>query len=72
MPKTGKIDVRCTIGIPGKTELVEPLEESCVWRQVRGAAVEVSGLNNTAATKEKVFVNHFPFSPIIRLLVCFL
>ncbi|XP_021857726.2 uncharacterized protein [Spinacia oleracea] len=50
----GKIDVRCTIGIPGKTELVEPLEESCVWRQVRGAAVEVSGLNNTAATKEKV------------------
>ncbi|XP_021767493.1 uncharacterized protein LOC110731886 [Chenopodium quinoa] len=52
----GKIAVHCTVDIPGTAELVEPLEESCVWRQVRGAAIEVLGMNNTAATAEKVGV----------------
>ncbi|KAL2945504.1 Protein SUPPRESSOR OF QUENCHING 1 chloroplastic [Bienertia sinuspersici] len=53
---TGKVDVHVTIDIPGNMELVEPLEESCVWRQVRGAAVEVLGMNSTASTLEKVGV----------------
>ncbi|KAL2945490.1 Protein SUPPRESSOR OF QUENCHING 1 chloroplastic [Bienertia sinuspersici] len=52
----GKVDVHVTIDIPGNMELVEPLEESCVWRQVRGAAVEVLGMNSTASTLEKVGV----------------
>lgn len=56
--KLGKVDVHVTIDIPETTELVEPLDESCVWRQVRGAAVEVLGINSTAATVEKVSVNH--------------
>lgn len=25
-------------------ELVEPLEESCIWCQARGAATEISGM----------------------------
>ncbi|XP_010684919.2 uncharacterized protein LOC104899426 isoform X1 [Beta vulgaris subsp. vulgaris] len=50
----GKIDVHLSIDIPGSTELVEPLEESYVWRQVRGAATEVLGMSSTAATVEKV------------------
>lgn len=52
--KIGKIDVHLSIDIPGSTELVEPLEESYVWRQVRGAATEVLGMSSTAATVEKV------------------
>lgn len=52
----GKVDVHLTIDIPTNTELVEPLEESCVWHQVRGAAMVVLGTNDTAATTEKVGV----------------
>ena len=45
------------IDIPGDTELVEPLEESCVWRHVRGAALDVSRMDSTVTTVEKVYVS---------------
>ncbi|XP_057534951.1 uncharacterized protein LOC130813203 isoform X2 [Amaranthus tricolor] len=52
----GKVDVHLIIDIPGDTELVEPLEESCVWRHVRGAALDVSRMDSTVTTVEKVGV----------------
>ncbi|KAH9607638.1 hypothetical protein KSS87_014160, partial [Heliosperma pusillum] len=52
----GKIDVHMAIAIPDNTELVEPLQEHCVWRQARGAAMEVSEMKTTAETSNKVGV----------------
>lgn len=52
----GRIDIHLAIDIPTNTELLEPLHESCVWRQTRGAAMEVSGLESNASAKEKVGV----------------
>ena len=31
------------VEIPQDTELVEPLDEGCIWRQTRGTATEVLG-----------------------------
>ncbi|XP_058207028.1 uncharacterized protein LOC131320355 isoform X1 [Rhododendron vialii] len=53
----GRIDLQLNIDIPEDTELVEPLQEGCVWRQVRGAAIEVSGAERKAASLEKVGVS---------------
>ncbi|KAH7864290.1 hypothetical protein Vadar_027896 [Vaccinium darrowii] len=50
----GRIDIQLNIDIPEDTELVEPLQEGCVWRQARGAAMEVSGLDRKEASLEKV------------------
>ncbi|KAK9733852.1 hypothetical protein RND81_04G096900 [Saponaria officinalis] len=50
----GKIDVHMAIDIPEKTELVEPLQEHCVWRQARGAAMVVLDMETAAVIPEKV------------------
>lgn len=55
--ETGRIDIQLNIDIPEDTELVEPLQEGCVWRQARGAAIEVSGAERKAASLEKVFTH---------------
>lgn len=52
----GKIDVRLNIDIPEDTELVEPPQEGCIWRQARGTATEVSGAESKVASSEKVGV----------------
>lgn len=41
--KTGKIDIQVKVDIPLDMELVEQLQEGCIWRRARGAAAEVSG-----------------------------
>lgn len=36
------------------TELVEQLQEGCIWRQARGAATEVLGAEDVGGSSEKV------------------
>lgn len=51
---TGKISIRLNIEIPPCTELVEPIQESCVWRQTKGAITEVSNAGSAEEPSEKV------------------
>ncbi|KZV56436.1 hypothetical protein F511_08334 [Dorcoceras hygrometricum] len=50
----GIVDIELYINVPPQTELVEQPQEGCIWRLARGAASEVSGLGNKAASTEKV------------------
>ncbi|XP_024966615.1 uncharacterized protein LOC112506647 isoform X3 [Cynara cardunculus var. scolymus] len=50
----GRINIQMTIEIPQDTELVEPLDEGCIWRQTRGTATEVLTGENKAESTEKV------------------
>lgn len=52
---TGRIEIRLNVDIPMDVELVEPLQEGCIWRQARGAATEVLGRECTVGSSEKVF-----------------
>ncbi|XP_021274503.1 uncharacterized protein LOC110409476 [Herrania umbratica] len=52
----GRVDIQLSIDIPADTELVEPLDESCIWCQARGAATEVSVVEGVAGSAEKVGV----------------
>ncbi|KAI4354408.1 hypothetical protein L6164_003270 [Bauhinia variegata] len=52
----GRVDIQLYVDIPRDTELVEPLEESCIWRQARGAATEISGMEDVPGSLEKVGV----------------
>ena len=36
------------------TEHVEQLQEGCIWRQARGAATEVLGIEDAGGSSEKV------------------
>ncbi|XP_059626157.1 uncharacterized protein LOC132269124 isoform X2 [Cornus florida] len=53
----GNIDIQLNVDIPEDTELVEPLQEGCVWCQARGAAAELSGTESRVASSEKVGVS---------------
>ncbi|XP_019709474.1 uncharacterized protein [Elaeis guineensis] len=52
----GRCDIQVYVDIPLGTELAAPLEESCIWRQARGSAVELSGSEGEGASTEKVGV----------------
>ncbi|PIN03170.1 hypothetical protein CDL12_24309 [Handroanthus impetiginosus] len=52
----GRVDIELSVDIPQHTDLVELPQEGCIWRQARGAAAEVSGVENKAASSEKVGV----------------
>ncbi|GMI66387.1 embryo defective 1974 [Hibiscus trionum] len=52
----GRVDIRLSIYIPKDTEFVEPLHESCIWCQARGAATELSVVESVAGSSEKVGV----------------
>uniref|UniRef100_A0A2C9V104 Uncharacterized protein n=1 Tax=Manihot esculenta TaxID=3983 RepID=A0A2C9V104_MANES len=52
----GRIEIRLNVDIPMDVELVEPLQEGCIWRQARGAATEVLGRECTVGSSEKVGV----------------
>ncbi|XP_039025013.1 uncharacterized protein LOC120158174, partial [Hibiscus syriacus] len=52
----GRVDIRVSIDIPEDTELVEPLHESCIWCQARGAATELSVVERVTGSSEKVGV----------------
>lgn len=64
---TGKIDIQLNVDIPEYVDLIEPLGESCIWRQTRGAATEISEADSTITSSEKVsdpFRPHDLYSPI--------
>lgn len=52
--ETGRIDILIKVEIPEDTELVEPLDDGCIWRQTRGTATETLGAENKAESTEKV------------------
>ncbi|KAJ0796600.1 putative transcription factor WD40-like family [Helianthus annuus] len=52
----GRIDIKINVEIPENTELVEPLDEDCIWRQTRGTATETLVAKNKAESTEKVGV----------------
>ncbi|GAV70684.1 hypothetical protein CFOL_v3_14182 [Cephalotus follicularis] len=52
----GRIHIRLSVEIPVGTDLVETLQEGCIWRQARGAAIEVSGAEGVVGALEKVGV----------------
>lgn len=51
---TGKIDIQLNINIPVDTELVEQLEDGCIWCRARGAATELSSVEDLTGSTEKV------------------
>jgi hypothetical protein len=51
---TGRVDIRLNIDIPMDTELVEPLQEGCIWRQARGSATVILGAEDVVGSSEKV------------------
>ncbi|XP_052171268.1 uncharacterized protein LOC127787329 isoform X2 [Diospyros lotus] len=53
----GRIGIQLNVDMPKDVELVEPLQEGCVWRQARGAATEISGAESRVASSEKVGVS---------------
>ncbi|KAG8389096.1 hypothetical protein BUALT_Bualt02G0193700 [Buddleja alternifolia] len=52
----GRVDIELNVDIPQHTDLVEQPQEGCIWRQARGSAAEVSGVESKAASSEKVGV----------------
>ncbi|XP_011080183.1 uncharacterized protein LOC105163513 isoform X2 [Sesamum indicum] len=52
----GKVDIDLNVDVPQHTYLVEQPQEGCIWRQARGAAAEISGVENKASSSEKVGV----------------
>ncbi|CAM8959286.1 unnamed protein product [Rhodiola kirilowii] len=52
----GEVQIQIIIDIPSGTELVEPIQEGCIWRQARGAAVEISRSDQKEISLEKVGV----------------
>nr|XP_043621653.1 uncharacterized protein LOC122593323 [Erigeron canadensis] len=52
----GRINIQIKVEIAEDTELVEPLDEGCIWRQTRGTATETLGAENKAESTEKVGV----------------
>ncbi|KAL2325068.1 hypothetical protein Fmac_024126 [Flemingia macrophylla] len=40
----GRVNIHLSVDVPTDIELVEPLQESCIWCQARGAAAEISGI----------------------------
>jgi hypothetical protein len=37
------------VDVPADIELVEPLQESSIWRQARGAATEISEMDDPSS-----------------------
>ncbi|KAJ7008774.1 hypothetical protein NC653_007439 [Populus alba x Populus x berolinensis] len=53
----GRVDMRLNIDIPMDTELVEPLQEGCIWRQARGSATVILGAEDVVGSSEKAGVS---------------
>ncbi|XP_015170655.1 uncharacterized protein [Solanum tuberosum] len=64
---TGKIDIRLNVDIPEYVDLIEPLGESCIWRQTRGAAAEISEADSTITSSEKVGIAQQRYDEIEHL-----
>lgn len=69
---TGRIDIKVNVDIPSDTELVESLQEGCIWRQARGTASVVLRAEDVAGSLEKVPALHFFFSSLLLFFPFFL
>ncbi|XP_020222583.1 uncharacterized protein LOC109805050 [Cajanus cajan] len=49
----GRVNIHFSVDIPTDIELVEPLQESCIWCQARGAATEISGMDEDSGSLYK-------------------
>ncbi|RDX98707.1 hypothetical protein CR513_18332, partial [Mucuna pruriens] len=56
MCSTGRINIHLSVDVPMDIELVEPLQESCIWCQARGAATEISGMDEVPGSLYKAGV----------------
>ncbi|XP_065874457.1 uncharacterized protein [Euphorbia lathyris] len=73
----GQVDIKLNVDIPVDAEVVEPLEEGCIWRQARGAATVVLEREGVVGSSEKVGVaqewydvlDNLAFSPEPELTV---
>lgn len=65
---TGKIDIQLSVDVHPEFELVEPLQESCIWRQARGSATEISGMDDPQSI-EKVLLRMETFFSLVWLFV---
>ncbi|KAK7395821.1 hypothetical protein VNO78_16392 [Psophocarpus tetragonolobus] len=52
----GNIKIHLRVDVPMDIELVEPLQESCIWCQARGAATETSGMDEVPESLYKAGV----------------
>jgi len=53
----GNIDIQLSVDVPADIEVVEPLHESCIWRQARGAAAEITGMDDPRSIDKVLFAN---------------
>lgn len=53
---TGRINIQLSVEVPMDIGLVEPLQESCIWRQARGAAAEIFEKDDVAGFLDKVLL----------------
>ncbi|KAE9611094.1 hypothetical protein Lal_00016217 [Lupinus albus] len=65
----GRLDIHLSVNIPTDIELVEPLQESCVWRQARGAATEVSEVDDILGSLKKVGVAQQWYDELDNLVI---
>ncbi|XP_047332335.1 uncharacterized protein LOC124935935 [Impatiens glandulifera] len=52
----GHVDIQLNVDIPEDTEMVEPLQEGCLWRQARGSAIVFSGAEDILASSKEIGV----------------
>ncbi|KAL3334132.1 hypothetical protein AABB24_030744 [Solanum stoloniferum] len=64
----GKIDIRLNVDIPEYVDLIEPLGESCIWRQTRGAATEISEADSTITSSEMICRLVLPSNGMMKLI----
>ncbi|KAF7825724.1 Protein SUPPRESSOR OF QUENCHING 1, chloroplastic isoform A [Senna tora] len=53
----GRIDIQLIVDVPPDTELVQTLDKACIWRQARGSATEVSGMEDVPGSTYKAGVS---------------
>lgn len=53
----GNIDIKLSVDVPADIEVVEPLHESCIWRQARGAVAEITGMDDPRSMDKVLFAN---------------
>ncbi|XLU35331.1 hypothetical protein S245_071397, partial [Arachis hypogaea] len=51
-----KVYIKLGVEISADVELVEPLQKSCIWRQARGSATEISGIDDGLGSIDKASV----------------
>ena len=59
----GRVDIRLNVTVPEDTELLEQLQEGCIWRQARGVASLALEAEEVTGPLEKVYFSLSPSVP---------